>query len=195
MRPIFTIHAGEFIVGEHLERSFKGLNVWVPTKDTGVDLLVTNSTNTTGVSFQVKFSRDYLTTHMDAELQDPMRVCGWFMLNVNKIEQSSAHFWVLVLIGSKTRSRDYVIIQPAELLKRLKRIHPEDYQDGKFKVYIWITEEGRCWETRGLAKSDQIQIAKGTFVSSERDLTPYVNERGWQCALPPDFTDAKSGLR
>ena len=45
MRPIFTIHAGEFIVGEHLERKFKGLNVWVPTKDTGVDLLVTNSKN------------------------------------------------------------------------------------------------------------------------------------------------------
>jgi hypothetical protein len=39
MRPIFTIHAGEFIVGEHLERKFKGLNIWVPTKDTGVDLL------------------------------------------------------------------------------------------------------------------------------------------------------------
>jgi hypothetical protein len=26
MRPIFTIHAGEFIVGEHSERKFKGLN-------------------------------------------------------------------------------------------------------------------------------------------------------------------------
>jgi hypothetical protein len=73
MRPIFTIHAGEFIVGEHLERSFKDINIWVPTKDTGVDLLVTNSTNTKGISFQVKFSRDYLTTHLDAEFQKPLR--------------------------------------------------------------------------------------------------------------------------
>ena len=81
MRPIFTIHAGEFIVGEHLERKFKGLKIWVPTKDTGVDLLVTNSKNTKAISFQVKFSRDYLTTHIDAEFQDPIRVCGWFTLN------------------------------------------------------------------------------------------------------------------
>ncbi len=193
MRPIFTIHAGEFIVGEHLER--KGLNVWVPTKDTGVDLLVTNSTNTTGVSFQVKFSRDYLTTHMDAELQDPMRAYGWFVLNVNKIEQSSAHFWVLVLIGSKTHKPDYVIIRPAELLKRLKRIHPKDYKIGKFHVYILITKEERCWEIRDLEKPKKLQIAKRTFADSKRDFSPYLNERGWQCALLPDFAGAKSGLR
>ena len=45
MRPLFTVHAGEFLVGQHIE-GFKGKNVWVPTKDTGVDLLVTNSANT-----------------------------------------------------------------------------------------------------------------------------------------------------
>jgi hypothetical protein len=54
MRSIFTVHAGEFIAGEYLERTYEGLNVWVPAKDTGVDLLVTNSTNSKGISFQVK---------------------------------------------------------------------------------------------------------------------------------------------
>jgi hypothetical protein len=42
MRPLFTVHAGEILVGQYIEQSFKGKNVWVPTKDLGVDLLVTN---------------------------------------------------------------------------------------------------------------------------------------------------------
>jgi hypothetical protein len=65
MRPIFTIHAGEFLVGEYLERTFKNVQIWVPAKDTCIDLLVSNSRNTKAVSFQVKFSRDFLTTYMD----------------------------------------------------------------------------------------------------------------------------------
>ena len=60
MRPLFTVHAGEFLVGQHIERKFKRTNVWVPTKDVGVDLLVTNATSTKAVSLQVKFSRDFL---------------------------------------------------------------------------------------------------------------------------------------
>jgi hypothetical protein len=31
MRPLFTVHAGEFLVGQHIESSFKDKNVWVPT--------------------------------------------------------------------------------------------------------------------------------------------------------------------
>jgi hypothetical protein len=60
MRPLFTVHAGEFLVGQHIEASFKDKNVWVPTKDGGVDLLVTNLANTKTVTLQVKFSRDFL---------------------------------------------------------------------------------------------------------------------------------------
>jgi hypothetical protein len=175
MRSIFTVHAGEFIVGEHLERTYEGLNAWVPAKDTGVDLLVTNSTNSKGVSFQVKFSRDFLTTDIGPEFQAPMRICGWFTLSPTKIENSSAQFWVFVLIGSKTRSRDYVIIEPTELFNRLKAIHLNDYERGRFQVYLWVTEKGRCWETRGLARDDQLRIAAGKFESSARDLTKYLN--------------------
>jgi hypothetical protein len=140
MRSIFTVHAGEFIVGEHLERTYEGLNVWVPAKDTGVDLLVTNSTNSKGVSCQVKFSRDFPTTDMGPEFQTPMRVCGWFTLTPTKIANSSAQFWVFVLIGSKARSRDYVVIEPSDLFKRLKEIHPNDYGRGRFQVYLWVKE-------------------------------------------------------
>ena len=47
MRPIFSIHAGEYITGDFIEHKLKDnanrkLNVWIPSKDTGVDLLITN---------------------------------------------------------------------------------------------------------------------------------------------------------
>jgi hypothetical protein len=144
-------------------------------KDTGVDLLVTNSTHSKAVSFQVKFSRDYLTTHIDAEFQDSMRVCGWFTLNCDKLEYSSAHFWILVLVGSKKPSRDYVIIKPEDLLKQLERIPIHRKENGKFQVYIWVTEKNLCWDTRGLGKPEQLQIAEGTFVNAERDFSAYLN--------------------
>jgi hypothetical protein len=59
MRPLFTVHAGEFLAGEYIERHFRNTNVWVPTKDTGTDLLVTDKKNQATVSLQVKFSRDF----------------------------------------------------------------------------------------------------------------------------------------
>jgi hypothetical protein len=59
MRPIFTIHAGEFLVGEYIEKSYPELNVWIPSKDTGIDLLVTNKKDASkSVAIQVKMSRD-----------------------------------------------------------------------------------------------------------------------------------------
>jgi hypothetical protein len=173
MRPLFTIHAGEYVVGEELERKFKSkINVWVPTKDIGIDLLVTNKANTSAISFQVRFSRDYLTTHLSAEFQEPMRACGWFKLSRNKIKASTADYWVFVVLGSKKRSRDYVIPRPKELLKRLDRIHGRKKD---FQVYIWVTEKKRCWETRNLLKSKQRDIAFNTFVDRYRDFSPYLN--------------------
>lgn len=62
MRPMFTVHAGEFLVGQYIEERFKNKNVWVPTKDLGIDLLVTNRTRQESMALQVKFSRDFLPT-------------------------------------------------------------------------------------------------------------------------------------
>lgn len=61
MTPLFTVHAGEYIVGEKIEKEFKELNVWIPSKDTGIDLLITNKENTDTVSLQVKLSRVYMS--------------------------------------------------------------------------------------------------------------------------------------
>ena len=54
MRPLFTIHAGEFVVGDYVERTFRRVNLWVPSRDTGTDLLVTDSKNKKAVSLQVQ---------------------------------------------------------------------------------------------------------------------------------------------
>ncbi len=172
MRPIFTIHAGEFLLGAHLEAAFKGINIWIPAKDTGVDLLITDRGNKNAVSFQVKFSRDFLTTHMEALFQKPLRVCGWFSLERKKIVKSTADYWAFVLIGSKKRSRDFILIEPAELLRRLDAIHGEQK---RFQLYLWVTEKERCWDARG-SKSEQRQIAEGTFEDKNRDFEAYLND-------------------
>ena len=39
MKSLFTVHAGEYLVGSHIERNFKRVNVWLPAKDTGVEQL------------------------------------------------------------------------------------------------------------------------------------------------------------
>lgn len=172
MKPLFTIHAGEFVVGDYIERMFRRVNVWVPAKDTGVDLLVSDGQNKKVVSLQVKFSRDFLATHMPVVFQKPLRACGWWSLNRQKIAASRAEYWIFVLVGFARRSTDFVIIKPAELLRRLDAIH------GKPKMvqsYLWVTEKRRCWEARGLRRPDQLSIAQGQFENDERDFTAYLN--------------------
>lgn len=172
MKSLFTIHAGEFVAGEHIEGKFRNVNVWLPSRDTGTDLLVTDAKNKTSVSLQVKFSRDFLTTKMSTVYQKPLRACGWWSLNREKIANSKADYWVFVLVGFERRSADFVIIRPADLLARLDKIH------GKCKViqtYIWVTEKDRCWETRGLKSQFQLEVAQGKYSNSERDLSAYLN--------------------
>jgi len=172
MRPLFTIHAGEFVVGDYIERKFQRVNLWVPSRDTGTDLLVTDSKNKKAVSLQVKFSRDFLATHMASVFQKPLRACGWWALNREKIAKSKADYWVFVLVGFERRSTDFVLIKPSELLTRLDAIH------GKGKIiqsYLWVTEKNRCWETRGLKRQDHLAIAQGQYSNSKRDLSAYLN--------------------
>jgi hypothetical protein len=68
MRPIFTVHAGEYLVGTYIEENLPHLNVWIPSRDIGTDLLVTDSTNKRAVSLQVKFSKDFMALHPEPEV-------------------------------------------------------------------------------------------------------------------------------
>jgi hypothetical protein len=150
------------------------VNVWVPAKDTGVDLLVCDSKNKKTVSLQIKSSRDFLATMPDV-FQEPLRACGWWTLDRQKIAVSRADYWVFVLFGFERRSTDFVIITPAELLRRLDAIHGS--RKG-FQSYLWVTKNRECWEARGLTRPDQLLIAQGQFKNNERNFRAYLNN--WQ---------------
>ena len=159
-------------MGGHIERTFRRVKLWVPSRDTGTDLLVTDSKNARTVSLQVKFSRDFLATHMHATFQERLRACGWWSLNREKLAKSTADYWVFVLVGFARRSTDFVIIKPAELVSRFDAIH------GKAKIiqtYLWVTQKEQCWDARGLKRQEQVAVAEGEYSGSERDLSAYLN--------------------
>ena len=175
MRPLFTIHAGEFLVGNEIERKFRRVNVWVPAKDTGIDLLVSNSDNTKTVSLQVKFSRDYLATNpTEAELRRNLRAGGWWTPTPKQISKSKADYWVFVLFGlSNRQSTDFIVIKPDDLRRRLYAI--ERHVKSKFHIYFWVTRTRKCWETRTLKRSEKLLIAKDLFEKDALDFTQYLN--------------------
>jgi hypothetical protein len=178
MRPLFTIHAGEYLVGLHVQQHLK-LTVWIPAKDTGIDLLVTDSENLRTVSLQVKYGKDFLPGKA-AALRNSFRCLSWFTLNRAKLNSSLAEFWVFVLHGFKSDAPDFVVIPTVELRKRMAEIHRSDSE--KLQSYLSSTEiDYRCWETRGLADGSvgMKQILKGTYKNPVRDFTQYLNANGW----------------
>ncbi len=172
MRPLFTIHAGEFLVGEYIEHRFRNTNVWLPSKDTGVDLLVTNKNNSKSVSLQVKYSRDFVVTNLSAEFQESIRSFGWWTFDAEKLRSSTADYWVLLIVGFSHRSNDHIIIKPKELYKLLRNLHPKVK---KFQTYIWVTQKDKCWETRDLIQEEKRQVASDDYNNISRDLSPFLN--------------------
>ena len=174
MRPIFTVHAGEYIVGNHIETHYPGLRVWVPSKDDGVDLLVTDKDHRKLATLQVKFSKDHLATGRDRNATQAVKSGGWWSLNPEKIAQSTADYWVLVLCQFTSRSYDFVIIRPKELARRYQKIAP----DAKtIQSYFWVTQgkAPECWETRGLSKATLAQVCDGSFKDETRRFTGFLN--------------------
>ena len=105
-----------------------------PTRDTGTDLLVTNETCNGTVSLQVKFSKDFLVTHMTSAFQPGMKACGWFSLNAKKLSDSSPDLWIFALHRLNHRELDTVIIPPTRMLSTLTSIHGSSQQT--FQSYI-----------------------------------------------------------
>ncbi len=173
MKPLFTVHGGEYLVGSYIEQHFKRVNVWVPSRDKGADLLVSDRHNRRSLSLQVKFSKDFLVTHMGPEFQKDLRASGWWKIDRDKLRTSPADFWVLVLLGFARRTTDFVILPPKELWKRLRSIHGSQKT---IQSYLAVTERERCWETRGLVHEDQLQVANGTYREARRDFSKWLNK-------------------
>jgi hypothetical protein len=173
MRPLFTIHAGEYLVGLHIERRFKRYLVWVPSKDTGIDLLVTNPKSRRQASIQVKFSKDFLAPGSVPSFQRGLRACGWWTLNRSKIKNSAADLWVFVLYSFDSRDVQYVVVAPKRLLAILKGVHGNVKT---YNVYLWVTTKSKCWETRGLTQAEQSLVAVDMYSNTARDFTSYLND-------------------
>jgi hypothetical protein len=172
MKPIFTIHSGEYLVGSYIEQHFKRVNVWVPSRDSGIDLLVCDRQNEHAQSLQVKFGKDWLVTHMKPEFQPALRACGWWTINQDKLRKSPADFWVCVLVGFAGRTKDFVIVPTKQLHRRLTSIHG---QKRMIHTYLWVTNREKCWETRGLRRADQLQIVNGHYRNPTRDFSKWLN--------------------
>jgi hypothetical protein len=172
MKPLFTVHAGEYLVGEYIERTFPGWNVWLPSKDTGVDLLVTDRRNRKMVSLQVKFSKDY-SFYRSLLLQSRMLAGGWWSLDARKIQKSNADFWVFVLPSFVEKEPSLIILPPLELLRRFKAIFGAAKE--RFDSYLRVTKTKRCWEARGLNKADMELVALDRVTDENRDFTLFLN--------------------
>jgi hypothetical protein len=178
MRPLFTIHAGEFLVGQYIESQIPGRNVWVPTKDTGVDLLVTNTANTKAVTLQVKFSRDFLpSSTLDPDVSRRLASQSWFKIDQKKLSNATAGHWVFVLVDFERRTNDFLLIEPKELLDRLRAIHGELPSPSRpYQIYFCVTRQKRAWLTRDLKPSSYEEIANGTYTDERRDVTRHLND-------------------
>ena len=172
MKPIFTVHAGEYLVGEHIERAFPRWNVWIPSRDTGVDLLVTDSKQRKAASLQVKFSKDFNPGHASPILQGRLLAAGWWTHELKKVHGSTADFWVFVLPSFVEAKTSLIILPPAELLRRFKAIHGSK---ARIHSYLWVTKTGGCWETRGLTKADQELVALDRYSNPDRDFSKFLN--------------------
>jgi hypothetical protein len=173
MKPLFTVHVGEYLVGAYIERTFPRWNVWLPSKDTGVDLLVTDTRNRKAVSLQVKFSKDY-PTHASLLVQSRLLAAGWWSHDARKIQKSNADFWLFVLPSFVEKETSFIILPPVELLRRFKVIHGG--AKNRIDSYLRVTKTKRCWEARGLPNADQELIALDRFTDENRDFTVFLND-------------------
>jgi hypothetical protein len=171
MRTLFTIHAGEYLVGSEIERRFKKYRVWIPSKDIGIDLLVTGKNLKKTLSIQVKFSKDFHLA-LEPEFHEKLVSCGWFTLNASKIKKSPAAIWIFVLYNFHKGDMYYIIINPKELWRRYRQLN----RKGKIiQSYFSVNSQGECWETRGLSKKEQIAVANGIYEEKARDFTSFLN--------------------
>jgi len=172
VKPIFTLHAGEFVFGEHVEKRFRNVNLWVPTKDTGIDFLLSDKANGATVSVQVKMSRDYRPPHAATNFDNFLEAAGWFVFSRKALEGSQADIWSIVLVSHQRKSQPiFVNLPPSELLRKLVAIH--GWQKN-YHLYPWVTAVG-CLEGRGMRKADKAKLVDGDFDLGERDLSRYLD--------------------
>jgi len=166
MKPIFTIHEGEFLVGDHINRALgHRFNVWVPTKDVGVDLLVTRRDGAgKAVGLQVKFSRSF---DIPEELTRHVLATSWYTLDPKKVRRSQADLWVFVFMTLRHETY-FVVIPTTELQKRMPR-----GPGGKWNLYLWAYADGSCYQVRNLNLMGRLSAVRRGVQDPKRDFSKW----------------------
>jgi hypothetical protein len=175
MRSLFNIHAGEYLVGSKLETHERKPNVWIPSKDVGVDLLVSCKNTKNFTSIQVKFSKDYNFPHgsQDDDSKDGFVAGGWWQFKSDKIVKSTADYWVLVLYSANRKiGTHFIVLKPAVLLSRLQSLRGHDKKT--LNTYLEIHGKDKCFETRQLRKSGRQRLDK---IDIKRDFTEFLDQK------------------
>lgn len=171
MKPLFTIHEGEFLVGDHINRRLgHKFDVWVPTKDTGVDLLVTRKGRRgASVALQVKFSRGF---SIRAEMARHLIATSWYTLEPKKVLASRADLWVFVILTLKHEVH-FVVIPTRELRRRIPR-----RGSGTWNLYLWVFDGGSCYQVRDLRHEERLNAMHRGVRDRHRDFSHWLEN--WQ---------------
>jgi hypothetical protein len=167
MKPLFTVHEGEFLVGDYINRKLgRTFDVWVPTKDAGVDLLVTRKRHKgKAVRLQVKFSRSF---DIREELARHVLATSWFRLEPSKIRRSPADLWVFAILTLR-HEEHFVVIPKRELQKRVPR------GPGKrWDLYLWVYDNGSCYQVRDLNTEDKLETIHHGVRDIRRDFSEWL---------------------
>jgi hypothetical protein len=171
MKPLFTIHEGEFLVGDYINRQLgRRFEVWVPTKDTGVDLLVTRKGRRGApVGLQVKFSRGF---SIREEMARYLVATSWYTLDPKKIRASRADLWVFVILTLKHQAH-FVVIPTRELRKRIPRGRGKHWN-----LYLWVFDGGSCYQVRDLSHEERLDAVHRGVRDRHRDFSIWLEN--WQ---------------
>ena len=173
MKPLFSIHAGEYLFGNAVEARFPKLRNWIPSKDDGIDFLITDEHCEKPLSIQVKYSKDFNWTHGNPILKPHVKSIGWYSLTREKIRLSKADYWVLVNYDGMKRDVDFLFIKPSKLLA----IYDSLGRSGKrIESYVLVTKDNNCYETRGIGKKQLESILTGVLDNTNRDLKLYLED-------------------
>jgi Mrr restriction endonuclease-like protein len=174
MKTLFTIHAGEYLVGAEIEKQCSDWEVWLPSRDTGIDLLIRSKATKQTKSIQVKFSKSWTETHTNEKIRKYFRTQGWWTLNKEKIKNSPADYWIFALYSFDTSKNDFIIISKNELIALYKGLKVWDQKT--IHSYIWTLQDGRAFEGRSLGKKGGIKrLVDGEFDNTIRNLSPNLN--------------------
>jgi hypothetical protein len=144
VRNLWSLQPGECIVAEELSQ--RGLSVYFPVHDTGVDLLVVKGANHIGI--QVKESRYY----SERKRKSGHTGHSWHQIHEKKLRRSKADFYVFLTylprydahkVGSFRNL--FLIVPKRDLTERITAKDP-----GKRRIYSFYFhfEDGRVWDER-----------------------------------------------